>query len=160
MRRNSFLKWVVAPLVVAVLAAAAGVVGRARSTEGSGSLALRAASLSESERLALEKAPALAIGNATWALGTADAVKQISHFELDHLSESEGARRARVFMRFGMVDTNPDGQAALFNQACVADPRDCDHLKEAAERETRERLVAPGNSLPLFFVGGHPRVSP
>ena len=80
----------------------------------------------------------------------------MARFELDRLPESEGPSRARVFVRFGIIDTNPDGQAALFSQACVADSNDCEHLKEAAQRETQARFVAPGNHLPLFFLGGHP----
>ncbi len=100
-----------------------------------------------------------ALADAIWAQGTLDEVKKMVRTELDRIPETDGAARARVFVRFGIVDTNPDGQAAVFNQACVADPRLCDHdrLKEAAEREVRLRRVAPGNALPLSLLGGHPR---
>ena len=72
--------------------------------------------------------------------------------------QSDGPGRARVFVRFGIIDTNPDGQAALFAQACVADPSLCDRerLKKAARREVQARFVPPGNVVPLYF-GGHPR---
>jgi hypothetical protein len=32
-------------------------------------------------------------------------------------------------------------------------------MKEAAEREVKARFVAPGNVLPLYFTGGHPRLA-
>ena len=41
--------------------------------------------------------------------------------ELDRIPDTDGPGRARVFVRFGIIDTNFDGQAALFAQACVAD---------------------------------------
>ncbi len=85
-------------------------------------------------------------------------VKETSKWEFDQLSPSEAARRVQLLLRFGIVDTNPDGQAAIFGQVCVADPNVCDHLKDAAERETKTRLVAPGNHLPLYFIAGHPHV--
>jgi hypothetical protein len=93
-----------------------------------------------------------------WAHGNEAAVRDMFRAELDRLPESEGKSRARVFLRFGIIDTNPDGQAALFSQACAADPTICDYdrLKKAAEREVHARLVAPGNHLPLYF-GGHPK---
>jgi len=55
------------------------------------------------------------------------------------------------------VDDNFDGQAALFGQACVADPDLCTspaHLKRAVEAELRTRFVPP-NVLPSYVVG-HP----
>ena len=80
--------------------------------------------------------------------------------ELDRLPESDGPARARVFVRFGVIDSNYDGQAALFAQACAADPNVCDldRLREAAQREVRARFVPPGNVVPLYF-GGHPKIS-
>jgi hypothetical protein len=106
-------------------------------------------------------APARAAADLTWAFGSAESVKTMASAELARIPESDGPARARVFLRFGIIDTNPDGQAALFNQACVADPSICTDpatTKGAAERETRARRVAPGNVLPLYFVGGHPAV--
>jgi hypothetical protein len=150
------LKWVVGPVVVAALAAVAGHVRAARAR---GPFAAEIAALPEAERQAVERAPPLAIANATWALGSVEAVRQMLRFELDRLSDTEGVDRGRTLIRFGIIDTNPDGQAAVFNQACVADPRACDdQLKVAAEREVHARLVSPGNRLPLYFIGGHPRV--
>ncbi len=72
-----------------------------------------------------------------------------------------GPNRARVFVRFGFINTNPDGQAAVFSRACVTDPGVCDpsQLREAAKRVTLARFVASGNQLRLFLLGGHPSVS-
>lgn len=102
---------------------------------------------------------AAARADAIWARGDETAVRDMFRAELARLPESDGARRARVFLRFGIIDTNPDAQAARFAQACAADPAICDYdrLKQAAEREVRARFVAPGNQLPLYF-GGHPRM--
>jgi hypothetical protein len=100
-------------------------------------------------------AAALAVADATWAFGSENAARKMFRTELDRLPESEGPQRARVFLRFGIIDTNPDGQAALFNQACTADAKICDHMKEAAQRELRGRFVPPGNVLPLYFGTGH-----
>ena len=111
---------------------------------------------SESETKNVEAVPMFAVANLTWAFGSEAAVRKMAADELDRLTESDNPHRARVFVRFGIIDTNPDGQAALFAQACVADPNMCnDGLKAAAEREVKARFVAPGNVLPLYF-GGHP----
>lgn len=83
----------------------------------------------------------------------------MARFEIDRLGDSNGCQLARVLVRFGIVDTNPDGQAAVFHQACLADVSDCDHLKEAVERETKARLISPGNHLPLYFLAGHPHLA-
>jgi len=101
-------------------------------------------------------AAARAVADATWAFGSEDAARKMFRAELDRIPASDGPGRARVFLRFGIIDTNFDGQAALFNQACAVDPAICDHLKEATEREVKARFVAPGNVMPVFFVG-HPR---
>jgi hypothetical protein len=104
-------------------------------------------------------AAALAVADTVWAFGSEDAVRKMARTELDRILESNGPGRGRVFVRFGIIDTNPDGQAALFAQACVADPSLCDRdrLQQAARREVQARFVAPGNVVPLYF-GGHPRV--
>ena len=104
-------------------------------------------------------AAALAVADATWAFGSENAARKMFRTELDRLPD--GPQRARVFLRFGIIDTNPDGQAALFNQACNADPQICDHMKEAALREVRARFVPPGNVLPLYFSNGrgHPPIA-
>ena len=101
-------------------------------------------------------AAALAVADTVWAFGGEDAVRKMVRTELDRIPESDGAGRARVFVRFGIIDTNPDGQAALFAQACVGDPSLCDRdrLQQAARREVEARFVAPGNVVPLYF-GGH-----
>jgi hypothetical protein len=104
-------------------------------------------------------AAALAVADVTWAFGSLDAARKMFRAELDRIPDADGPGRARVFLRFGIVDTNFDGQAALFNQACAADATVCDHMKEAAEREVKARFVAPGNVLPLYFTGGHPRLA-
>jgi hypothetical protein len=102
-------------------------------------------------------AAALAVAEATWAFGSEDAARKMFRTELDRLSEADGPGRARVFLRFGIIDTNLDGQAALFAQACAADASICDRdkMKLATEREVQARLVAPGNVMPVFFAG-HP----
>jgi hypothetical protein len=105
----------------------------------------------------LESVAAFAVANVTWAFGSEDAVRRMVGSELDRLPESDKLHRARVFVRFGIIDSNPDGQAALFAQACVADPNMCDRLEDAARREVQARFVPPGNVLPLYF-GGHPAI--
>jgi hypothetical protein len=101
-----------------------------------------------------------AAADAIWANGDEESVRKMFRAELDRIPESDGPARARVFIRFGIIDSNPDGQAALFAQACVADPKVCDRdrLKKAAEREVRARKVPPGDTLPLYFIGHHPAV--
>jgi hypothetical protein len=105
---------------------------------------------------------ALAVADAVWAFGSEEAARKMFRTELDRLPESDGPRRARVFLRFGIIDTNPDGQAALFNQACAADAQICDRerMKAAAFREVQARFVPPGNVLPLYFSNGrgHPPI--
>jgi hypothetical protein len=149
------LKWGLAPLAIAALT---GALGQMRAQAQRGKFFDATASLSAAERKALESMPALAMANATWAFGSADSVMKILKFELDQLPESEGASRARAFVRLAIIDDNPDGQAAVFSQACSDDPGLCEQtpLKEAAERETQSRFVAPGNQLPPTFLGGHP----
>jgi len=102
-------------------------------------------------------ASALAVADATWGFGSEDAVRKMLRVELDRIPESDGVGRARAFVRFGVIESNPDGQAPLFAQACVADQRLCDQeqLRQAAQREVRARFVPPGNVVPLYF-SGHP----
>ena len=150
------LRWGFGPLAIAALA---GALGQRHTRAQRGPFWQETAALSASDRSVLASATALAVANATWAFGSVEAVRRMARFELDRIPETDGPQRARVFVRFGIIDTNPDGQAALFAQACVFDPNDCDHLKEAAQRETGVRFVAPGNHLPLYFLGGHPHVA-
>ena len=150
------LRWGLGPIAIAALA---GALGQRRASEQRGPFWHKTVALSPADRNVLESATALAVANATWAFGSVEAVRKMARFELDRIPETDGPNRARVFVRFGIIDTNPDGQAALFAQACVADPSDCDHLKEAAQRETQARFVAPGNHLPLYFIEGHPHVA-
>ena len=147
--------WFVGPLAVA---AVAGELGSVRAKHERGELFADTSSLSERERKQLELVPARVLDNAAWTLGSGDVAKQLVKFELDALDESESARRARVFIRFGLVDANFDGQAAVFASACAADPGVCDtaRLKQAAEEEAGARFVPPGNRLPLSLSGGHP----
>jgi len=114
----------------------------------------------DADRKDLESALPLAIANATWAFGSEESARKMFRTELDRIPETDGPRRARVFLRFGIIEIQPDGQAALLAQACAADARLGDHLKEAAQEEVRARFVPPGNVLPLYFgSGGHPPIS-
>lgn len=154
MNTKAVLLGVVGPLLVAMLAAALGA-SRAPAVAEPWS---DASAHTAAGRKLLEGMPALSVANAIWALAPAEAVRQMAQAELSRLPESEGKLRSRVFLRFGLVDTNPDGQAAVFFQACASDQSICDDTKSAAEAQTRARLVAPGNRLPLYFLGGHPPV--
>jgi hypothetical protein len=154
-RASQVFTWGLAPLLVALLAAG---VGRWHASAG------RGASASSADRPAqptLESMPSLAVANATWALGSVEAVRKMARTEIDRLPQSEAALRSQVFLRFGIIDTNPDGQAALFSQACASDATICDQpkFKEAAARQTKTRFVAPGNMLPLSLMGGHPPIN-
>ncbi len=144
---------------VSVLALAL-LIGYTRASGPRARFAQAIAALSDTERATLESGPGIVIANAIWALGSEDALKKMLRTELDRLPEAEGAARARVLIRFGIIDSNPDGQAAVFFQACVADPSLCDRARliAAAERETRTRLVEPGRHLPLYLLSGHPQV--
>lgn len=144
--------WFAGPVLLAGLGAGVAV---ARAPE-SGSPWSDAAARSEAGQKSLEAVPALSMANAIWALGSLEAVKRMTQAELARLPESQGRLRSRVYLRFGLIDTNPDGQAAVFFQACAADPHICDRTKEAAEAEARARLVPPGNQLPPYFLDGHP----
>jgi len=105
-------------------------------------------------------ASALAIANVTWAFGGEDAARKMFRTELDRIPETDGPGRARVFLRFAIIDTNFDGQAALFAQACAADATICDRekMKDATQREVQARFVPPGNVMPVYFAG-HPKLS-
>ena len=135
------------------------VIGYAHASAQRAPFSQAIAVLTESERSALSSAPRSAVADAIWALGSEQAVKKMLRSELDRLPEAEGRARARAFVRFGIVDGNPDGQAAVFFQACVADPSLCERprLIAAAERETRARFVEPGQHLPLYLWSGHPQ---
>lgn len=150
-------KWCLGPLALAALT---GALGSRRAKEERGQFFGRTSSLSARELKRLETVPVRVMDNAAWTLGSADLMRQLLKFELDRLDEAEGSRRARVLVRFGLVDANFDGQAAVFAQACAADATVCDPapLKDAAEREAKERFVPPGNHLPLSLLGGHPPI--
>jgi hypothetical protein len=153
---SSWLAWGIGPLLLALAGVALGHL-RAEASRGWFYRATKGASAAQ--RAELEAAPALAAANAAWSFGPVSAVQRTSALALERLPESDGVRRARTFLRFGIVDENPDGQAALFAQACASDAGVCERLKEAAERETKVRFVSPGNHLPLYFLGGHPPIS-
>jgi hypothetical protein len=130
--------------------------GFVRGRELRGRFERATAALSAPELKRLEAVPALAAANAAWALGSAESVKRTVDAVLERLPPDDSARRARALLRFGLIDENLDGQAAVFGLACAADPGHCDDgLERAAERETKQRFVSPGNYLPLYF-GGHP----
>lgn len=153
--KRSFDKRALGPIAIFVLAL---VIGYARASGPRARFAQAVAALSDAERAALPSAPALSVANAIWALGSEDAVKKMLRAELDRLPEGEGKARARTFVRFGIIDSNPDGQAAVFFQACVSDPSLCERapLIAAATLETHTRLVEPGRQLPLYLTSGHP----
>jgi hypothetical protein len=151
---KAVLKWGVVPIALLLLAAGIGQ----RLSGRRGKLGKALASLPESDRKDLELVPGLAVANATWAFGSSDSLKKMFKTELDRLPESENIRRGLVFVRSGIVETDPDAQAAFFSQACGSDPRMCDHLREAAQREVHARFVPPGNVLPLSLSGGHPPI--
>jgi len=147
--------WFLGPLAVAVIG---GELGSIHAKHERGELFASTSSLPARELKRLELVPARVMDNAAWTLGSGDVAKKLVKFELDTLDDTEGPRRARVFIRFGLVDASFDGQAAVFASACVADPSVCDtaRLKKAAEQEAGARFVAPGNHLPLSLIGGHP----
>jgi hypothetical protein len=151
------LVWLVGPLVVA---AVAGELGSSRAKAQRGTFFGATSALPEPELKRLELLPIRAMDNAAWTLGGWELTRKLLKFELDALDELDGPRRARVLIRFGMIDTNFDGQAAVFSAACVVDPGVCDtaQLKEAAVQQAKERFVAPGNHLPLSLIGGHPPI--
>jgi hypothetical protein len=151
----SWVAWVLVPLAAAV---AGGAVAAQRSHAARGAFYAVPAKLSVTERQGLESGAALAVANATWAFGSGDSVKKMLRFELDRLPEADGQTRARTLVRFGIVDQNPEGQAAIFSQACAADTTLCDHEREAAQREVERRLVPPGNHLPIYFIPNHPPI--
>jgi hypothetical protein len=150
-------KGVLGPLAIFMLASS---IGYARASGPRAHFAQALAALSSADRSALSSAPRLAVANTIWALGSEDSVKKMLKSELDRLPETERKARARVLIRFGIIDSNPDGQAAVFFQACVSDPSVCDRARliAAAERETRARLVEPGQHLPLYLMSGHPQL--
>lgn len=151
---RTVLTWALGPAAVTVLAAE---LGESQRADRKGTLAERTASLPDAELRKLEAVPAATLANATWVLGSRDAVRAMIRTELDRLPE--GPERARVLLRLALVDDNFDGQAALIAQACAADPRTCDQPGQAAALEAKQRLVAPGNRLPLSLLeGGHPPI--
>lgn len=146
-------RWVIGPLAVFCLC---GLVGKSRAGSDRGAFFDAVAALPAAEREALEAVPALAVANASWAFGSEQSVKRMLRSELDRIGESDPVKRARVLIRFGIFDKNPDGQAAVFSQACADDPTTCNEgLRPIAEREVKARAVPPGNQLPMF-LGGHP----
>jgi len=154
MNRALEKRWL-GPLLVLALAC---FLGYARARNQRTQFVRATTGLSNAERSALESVPKLAVANAIWALGSEAAVRKMLRSELDRLPEAEGPARARTFVRFGIIDDNPDGQAAVFFQACVCDPSLCERpsLIAATEREIRARLVEPGRHLPLYLTSGHP----
>ena len=153
MKLSALAVWVFGPLTVAALAALVGASAKPRDA-----VVRATAALGTAEQKKLEMLPSRAIADTAWALADVDTAKAMLQAELDALPETETQARARTLLRFGIIDTNPDGQAAVFSLACATEPSVCDHMKEAAARETVRRFVAPGNQLPLSLLGGHPVV--
>jgi hypothetical protein len=154
-RAHPAFTWVVGPIVAFLLAAG---TGRMSAGDVRGKFVEATTGLPGALQQELEASPASAVADATWALGSSDSVKRMFRTELDRLPE--GPARARVLIRFGVFDSNPDGQAAVFSQACADDPSVCDAgLKPAAEREVKQRRVSPGNQLPPFLLEGHPPIA-
>ena len=151
----ALVKWIAGPLAVL---AVTSTLGALLAGEQRGKLFSLTARLTPVERSELEGAPYRTVSNAAWRLGLWSSAKKAVKAELDHLPENGGPERARALLRFAALDDNPEGQAAVAAQACGADPSICDHMKEAVKRETSVRLVAPGNQVPLYFLGGHPRM--
>lgn len=149
--------WLLGPLLAA---AGAGELGSLRAKAERGQLFARTSALPERDRKLLEAVPARVMDNAVWALGSGEVAQKLVKFELDELDELDGPRRARLLIRFGLIDRNFDGQAAVFAAACTADASVCDQtrLRDAAEHEAGARFVAPGNHLPLSLLGGHPPI--
>lgn len=150
MKLGALARWGLGPLAVAALAMLLAAAAKPRDA-----VVRATAELDAAAQKHLETQTPLAIADTAWALADVETTKTVLQAELDRLPETEGKARARMFLRFGIIDTNPDGQAAVFSLACVEDPTVCDHMKEAAARETALRLVAPGNQLPLSLLGGH-----
>lgn len=148
-------QWLVGPLLVAALA---GELGGMRAKAQRGNIFVQTSVLAPEESKRLEAVPARAMDNAVWPLSAAEVAQKLVKFELDRAED--GARRARLLIRFGLIDRNLDGQAAVFAAACTMDATLCDQirLRDAAEHEAGLRFVPPGNHLPLSLIGGHPPI--
>ena len=153
-RLRAVLAWLLGPLGAAGAALYAGELYSARERD---ELHRATAQLAPAELQALEVAPALVVANATWAFGPWAQVEAMEKLALDRLPDDAGPQRARYLMRIGIVDMKPEGQAAVFNAACAADPSICNAMKDAGSRELTTRFVPP-RFLPLSLVGGHPPV--
>lgn len=151
--RSALVRWAVGPLAVAMVTA---VLGAVAAGERRGALFTATAKLSAAQQSELELFLPLSITNAAWRLGTGVSAERALKATLEKLPET-GATRARMLLRLAAVVDSPEGQAAIINQACGADPSVCDQLREATARELVERLVPP-NQMPLYFVGHHPPV--
>ena len=151
--RSAFAVWGLGPLALAVVTA---VLGAFVAGERRGTLFTATAKLSAAQQSELEVVLPLSITNAAWRLGTGVSAERALKAMLEKLPET-GATRARMLLRLAAVVDSTEGQAALVNQACGADPSVCDQLREATAHELVDRLVPP-NNLPLYFVGHHPAI--
>jgi hypothetical protein len=156
-RPLAFAQWLLGPLLVAALA---GELGGLRAKAQQGRWFVQTSTLPAEQLKDLEAVPARAMDNAVWTLSGAEVAQKLVKFELDQLDDRDGARRARLLIRFGLIDRNFDGQAAVFAAACTADASLCNPipLRDAAEHEAGLRFVSPGNHLPLALIGGHPPI--
>jgi len=156
-RPGTLALWLLGPLLVA---AGAGELGSLRAKAERGRSFEATSSLSVDAQKLLEAVPARAMDNAVWTLASGELALKLVKFELDELGDADAPRHARLLLRFGLVDQNFDGQAAVFAAACAADASLCDQarLRDAAEHEAQLRFVPPGNHLPLALIGGHPPI--
>jgi hypothetical protein len=143
----------VVPLLVAWGGAEFGI---ARASQHPGSF-FGAPALADAATLeALRTDGRMAVANGVWALGAAESVRRMTQGEGSRLPPSQGRARARLLLRFGLVDRSGEGRSALFSQACQADAATCDDLALSVRREAEARLVAPGNVVPARFASGPP----
>jgi len=101
----------------------------------------------------LEGAPAALVADAAWMLADPKTARRVTETELQRLYFVEGPQKSQILIRFALLDANPDGQRALYAQACVADPEVCADWRPAAQREHAKRVAAQ-----LQLPSGHPPV--
>jgi len=150
---SALASWGLGPLAVLLVTA---VLGTVVAGERRGTLFTATAKLTSVEQRELELIAPLSIANAAWRLGSGVSAERALKAALEQLPDT-GATRARMLLRLGAVVQSTEGQAAIFNQACGADPSICDQLKEATAHELVDRLAQP-NGMPLYFVGHHPAI--
>ncbi|HET9955300.1 MAG TPA: hypothetical protein VFQ61_12385 [Polyangiaceae bacterium] len=150
------VEWLAGPALLAIFA---GILSATHRAPPPNEFGRRLASLSEAQRRALEAAPMRAIAEVVWAFGNITVLKRNLESELTRTDDSEPQVRARLLLRRGIIEPNPEAQWALFAEACSADSTTCPQIKDLATREAEKRHVSPGSSLPLSLMGSaHPPV--